>query len=142
MDLPQSLIEPILIKWATGKGWKVRFDTELIVFVDEEHGVADSERKDGDDNERKILATVVDNFTGLEYQVRTRYLFGADGGRSSVAKQLNLPFTVIPGGGYATNVLLRADVNHMMEHRQGNLHVVLRLEKDHPFVCVVRMVKP
>jgi hypothetical protein len=30
----------------------------------------------------------------------------------------------------------------MMEHRQGNLHVVLRLEKDHPFICVVRMVKP
>jgi hypothetical protein len=68
MDLPQSLMEPIFIKWATGKGWKVRFDTELIGFVDEEHGVADKEEKDGDDNEMKILATVVDNVSGLEYR--------------------------------------------------------------------------
>jgi 2-polyprenyl-6-methoxyphenol hydroxylase-like FAD-dependent oxidoreductase len=142
MDLPQSLMEPILIKWATRKGWKVRFDTELISFVDEEHGLADNGEKDKDDNERNILAIVVDNLTGLEYQIRTKYLLAADGGRSTVAKRLDLPFTAIPGGGYATNVLLRADLKHLMEYRQGNLHVVLRLEKDYPFVSVIRMVKP
>jgi 2-polyprenyl-6-methoxyphenol hydroxylase-like FAD-dependent oxidoreductase len=134
MDLPQSLLEPVIVKWATAKGWKVRFDTELVSFVDEVPQDVNSETR--------ILATVLDHFTGLEYQIRTKYLFGADGGRSTIAKQLDLPFTAIPGGGYATNILLRADLNHMMEHRQGNLHVVLRLEKDYPFTCVVRMVKP
>jgi 2-polyprenyl-6-methoxyphenol hydroxylase-like FAD-dependent oxidoreductase len=125
--------------------WKIRFDTELVSFVDEGYEVAlsvDSDKAHGDESQRKILATALDRLTGLEYQIRTKYLFGADGGRSTVAKQLDLPFTALPGGGYATNVLLRADLNHMMEHRQGNLHVVLRLERDYPFVCVVRMVKP
>lgn len=144
MDLSQNLLEPVLVKWASGRGWKVRFDTTLLTFVNE------SDAEEGDEKhypeslegERKILATVIDNLTGLQYQIRTRYLFGADGGRSTVASILDLPFTSIPGGGHATNVLLRADLTHLMQHRQGNLHVVLRLEKNHPFVCVARMVKP
>jgi hypothetical protein len=28
-DLPQSLLEPVLLKWASGNGWSVRFDTRL-----------------------------------------------------------------------------------------------------------------
>ncbi|KAF1833597.1 hypothetical protein BDW02DRAFT_500392 [Decorospora gaudefroyi] len=137
MDLTQSLLEPVLVKWATGRGWTARFDTTLVQFVEEvgEEMYADGEK-------RKIVATVVDNMTGVEYTIRTRYLFGADGGRSTVAKILDLPFTTIPGGGYAVNVLLRADLAYLMEHRQGNLHILLGFEKDDPFISVARMVKP
>jgi hypothetical protein len=45
-------------------------------------------------------------------------------------------------GGFAYNVLLRADLTHLMTHRQGNLHVSLRLEKDYSFVGVMMQVKP
>lgn len=134
MDLPQNLLEPMLLKWATANGWNVRFDTKLVGFVEEE--------EDSEGTGRKIVANVVDQITGVKYQVRTKYLFGADGGRSSVAKMLDLPFTVIPGGAVAYNVLLRADMAHLTKHRQGNLHVVLRIDKDYPDIVVVRQIKP
>ncbi|KAH7385698.1 FAD binding domain-containing protein [Pyrenochaeta sp. MPI-SDFR-AT-0127] len=129
MDLPQSLMEPVLLKWVSGRGWIVRFDTTLTSFTDE------SESSD-------ITATVVDKVTGLSYNIRTRYMFGADGGRSTIAKQLDLPFTSIPGGGFAYNILLRADLTHLMQHRQGNLHICMNLDKDYPLIAAIRMVKP
>jgi 2-polyprenyl-6-methoxyphenol hydroxylase-like FAD-dependent oxidoreductase len=58
------------------------------------------EEEEGDEKGRKILASVVDEFIGVEHKIRTRYLFGADGGRSSVAKILDLPFTTLSGGGF------------------------------------------
>jgi hypothetical protein len=50
--------------------------------------------------------------------------------------------TVLPGGGLAFNVLYRADLSHLMPNRPGNLHWCVRMEKDYPFLCVNRMVKP
>ncbi|KAF1840899.1 uncharacterized protein K460DRAFT_370880 [Cucurbitaria berberidis CBS 394.84] len=137
MDLPQSLLEPVLLKHATGNGWVVRFSTTLTTFTEqpvEDEGV--------NGTAKKIVATVEDQVTGLSYDIRTRYLFGADGGRSTVAKQLELPFTSIPGGGFAYNVFLRADLTDLMQHCQGNLHICLGLDKDTPFISVARMVKP
>jgi hypothetical protein len=29
-----------------------------------------------------------------------------------------------------------------MTHREGNLHVSLRMDKDYPFICAMRAVKP
>jgi hypothetical protein len=128
IDLPQNLLEPVLLKWATSRGWNVRFDTRLDGFVEEEDG--------------GIVASVVDQVTGLEYNIKTKYLFGADGGRSTVAKILDLPFTSIPGAGFAYNVLLKADLTHLIPHREGNLHVALRMDKDHPFIGAMRAIKP
>lgn len=135
MDLPQNLLEPVLLKWATANGWNVRFDTKLVGFVEEEEG-------SGDEHGRKIVANIVDQITGIEYQVRTKYLFGADGGRSSIAKMLDLPFTSINSGAVAFNVLLRADMTHLTKYRQGNLHVIMRMEKDYPDISVIRQIKP
>jgi 2-polyprenyl-6-methoxyphenol hydroxylase-like FAD-dependent oxidoreductase len=133
LDLPQSLLEPVLLKWAAGRGWGVRFDTTLLGFHEED--------EDGVDG-RKIVATVLDRISGVEYKIRTKYLFGADGGRSTIARILDLPFTTLPGGGFAYNVLFRADLDHVMHHREGNLHLALRIEKDYPFIAVLRQVQP
>lgn len=133
IDLGQNLLEPVLLKWASGNGWKVRFDTTLVHF---------EEQETADEHGRKIVASLVDNVTGLEYTARTKYLFGADGGRSKVAKILDLPFTTIPGGSLAYNVLVRADMTHLMKHREGNLHVMMALEKNSPLLLVIRQVKP
>jgi 2-polyprenyl-6-methoxyphenol hydroxylase-like FAD-dependent oxidoreductase len=128
--LTQNLLEPVLLKYAGNNGFTVRFDTKLLTFEEGEE----------DENKRKIRVTVEDLVSGFQYDIRTKYLFGADGGRSTVAKILDLPFTSIPGGGFAYNVLLRADLKHLMQYQQGNLHVCMRMLKDHPFLCVARMV--
>ena len=132
IDVPQSLLEPVLVKWSTTHGWRVRWDTKLIDFKEEQDSKSD----------RKIVARVVDQITGAEHQIRTRFLFGADGGRSVVARQLQLPFTSMPGGALACNVLVRADFGHLMPYREGNLHVSPGLDKDYTFICFTRMVKP
>jgi hypothetical protein len=31
-----------------------------------------------------------------------------------------------PGQGFAINVLIEADMSHLMEHRKGNLHWILQ----------------
>lgn len=88
---------------------------------------------------------VLDKVTGFTYTISSKYLFGADGARSQVVAQLGLPLTKGPGGGPALNVLVRADISHLIQHRTGNLHWVLQPDVEHPdfgWSCIVRMVKP
>lgn len=130
VDLPQTLLEPILVRHAILKGFTTRFDTTLLSFI-EDNGI--------------ITATVTDNLSRHEYRIRTRYLFGADGARSQIVKQLNLPLAVKPGQGLAINVLVRADLSHLVEHRKGNLHWIMQPDRKHPdfgWMAIVRMVKP
>ncbi|KAK3988995.1 FAD binding domain-containing protein [Cladorrhinum sp. PSN332] len=132
VDIPQTLLEPILIRYATTHGFKVRFDTALVDF---------EENPDG-----KIVATVEDSLANLSYQISTKYLFGADGGRSTVVKKLGLPLTVGQGGGTMINVLVKADLSHLMGNRKGDLHWVLQPGRDESdglnSMCCVRMIKP
>ncbi|KAH6868866.1 2,4-dichlorophenol 6-monooxygenase [Thelonectria olida] len=131
-DLPQTVLEPVLVRHATWKGFTTRFNTMLLSFVD-------------DAETGRITATVLDNLSTKKYNIRTRYLFGADGARSQVVKQLNLPLSVQPGQGLAINVLVKADLSHLVKHRQGNLHWVMQPDREHPefaWMGIVRMVKP
>ncbi|KAJ5544734.1 hypothetical protein N7535_006881 [Penicillium sp. DV-2018c] len=131
-DMPQTVLEPVLVRHAASKGFKCRFDTSLLSFTTEE--------KTG-----LITATVRDEISKHEYQVRTKYLFGADGARSQVVKQLNLPLAIQPGQGIAINVLVKADLSHLVKNRTGNLHWVMQPDREHPkfgWMGIVRMVKP
>ncbi|KAJ5825462.1 hypothetical protein N7474_002600 [Penicillium riverlandense] len=133
IDLPQTLLEPILVRHATKNGFSVRFNTFLTSFAV--------------DNPQKglITATVHDNLTNIAYKIQTDYLFGADGARSQVVKQLDLPLTKKPGQGLAINVLVKADLSHLVQYRTGNLHWVMQPDKNHPdfgWMAIVRMVKP
>ncbi|EXJ63257.1 uncharacterized protein A1O5_11578 [Cladophialophora psammophila CBS 110553] len=132
VDLPQTLLEPVLVRHATLGGFKTRFDTTLLSFeTDPATGL--------------ITANVRDNLSSLQYQIRTKYLLGADGARSQVVKQLDLPLSVKPGQGMAINVLVKADLSHLVKHRRGNLHWVLQPDRKHPefgMMGIVRMVKP
>ncbi|SCO46664.1 related to phenol 2-monooxygenase [Fusarium fujikuroi] len=130
-DIPQTLLEPILIRHATHNKFQVRFDTVLTSFATDE--------KTG-----RIIATLKDKFSNLEYKINTKYLFGADGAQSQVVKQLDLPLERKPGQGLAINVLVKADLSHLVKHRKGNLHWVMQPDKEHPefgWMGIVRMVK-
>jgi len=128
LDLPQTRVEPMLVKFATDHGFKARFDTELLRF---------EERGDG-----KVLCFLKDRITGAQYSVLTTYLFGADGGKSVVAKGLDLEFDSKPGGGLGYNLMVEAEMSHLMESRMGNLHWTYRLDKPVPYLVVWRMVEP
>ncbi|KAK7708411.1 hypothetical protein SLS57_008992 [Botryosphaeria dothidea] len=130
VDLPQTLLEPILVRYAGLHGITCRFDTEFVSFSDEG---------------TQVVTTLRDRLTGRLYAVRSRFLFGADGARSRVQQQLGLPLVKKPQQGLALNVLVKADLSHLMDARPGNLHWVFQPEKEHPafaWQAIVRMVKP
>ncbi|KAI7198280.1 hypothetical protein D0864_06438 [Hortaea werneckii] len=130
-DVPQTLLEPILVKHATVKGWKVRFDSTF-------------ERFERDTPNGPITSYITDNLTGLSYTIRSKYLFGCDGARSAIMRQLDIPLKKEPGQGLALNVLVEADLRQHMEHRIGNLHWIMQPDAVHPpwgWATILRMVK-
>jgi 2-polyprenyl-6-methoxyphenol hydroxylase-like FAD-dependent oxidoreductase len=92
-----------------------------------------------------ITSTVRDDLSGHSYKIRSKYLFGCDGARSQVIRELKIPLIKKPGQGLAINVLVRVDLTPYVENRNGNLHWIFQPEKDHPdfgWSCLARMVKP
>ena len=75
-DLPQSVLEPILVAEATKLGAEVRFSTEFVHFEQLHNGVR---------------TTLRDRTTGMEFEVFSGYLVGADGARSAVLQALQIP---------------------------------------------------
>ncbi|KAH8913105.1 hypothetical protein BR93DRAFT_871141 [Coniochaeta sp. PMI_546] len=130
LDLPQTLLEPVLIRHATLNGFKSRWDTEFVSFKQDADGVT---------------TTLLDKISGSSYQVRSKYLFGADGARSNIIRQASIPLIRRPGQGWAVNVRIKADLSHLMEARMGNLHWVIQPNLDTPdwaWIGCFRMVKP
>jgi 2-polyprenyl-6-methoxyphenol hydroxylase-like FAD-dependent oxidoreductase len=127
VDLPQTLLEPLLVTYASRRGFQVRFSTKFVEF---------REREDG-----RVVSTLEDLVTGAQFEVVSKFLCGADGGRSTIERQLKLPMVANPGP-VAYNILVKAEMTHLMTHRPGSLHYCLRLEKDYPFIPLWRTIKP
>jgi 2-polyprenyl-6-methoxyphenol hydroxylase-like FAD-dependent oxidoreductase len=92
-----------------------------------------------------VISTVEDNVTGQQYKIRSKYLFGADGARSVIVKQLGLELQGRQSDNLAIDVLVKADLSHLVEHRKGNLHWLIQPDVEHPvwgWLGVARMVKP
>lgn len=128
-DLPQDLLEPILVNAAARRGSVVRVSTELLSFAQDTEGVT---------------AQVRDRVTGTEYAIRARYLLGADGGRSVVADQLGLPLEGEMGEASSVNILFEADLTHLTAHRPGDMYWFLQPGVGHQGIGigVLRMIRP
>ena len=128
----QTLLEPILVRFATQNGFHCRFDAKFLSFVqDQKSGL--------------VTSTVLDNVTGDKLRIQSKYLAGADGGKSEVVRQLDLPLADIPGGGLATNVIVEADMTHIVQHSRGLLHGVVQPDRENPdfaWAGIARMLKP
>jgi 2-polyprenyl-6-methoxyphenol hydroxylase-like FAD-dependent oxidoreductase len=129
IDLPQSQLEPLLVKKATHLGFTIRFNTEVQTVEETDNG---------------ILCTVKDLLSNGSYQIRTRFIFGADGGRSTVARSFNLDFHREPSQGTAVNIIFKADLSHIMRGREAQIHWVLRPASDSKFgkFFGIRTVRP
>ena len=110
-DLPQTLFEPILVSTAASRGARLRFDTEYVSLEQDEDGVT---------------ATVRDRLSGETYQIRAKYLIGADGGRSKVAQDIGLPMAGSMDIEGSMNIVFEADLSKYVAHRPSVLYWVLQ----------------
>ncbi|MCI2420620.1 FAD-dependent monooxygenase [Saccharopolyspora sp. K220] len=128
-DIPQTYLEPILVRNATTRGTQTRFSTEYLSHVQDADGVT---------------ATVLDRLTGQEYTIRARYLIGADGARSKVAADLLLPMEGQMDIAGSMNITFRADLSELVGHRPSVLYWVIQPGSNIGGIGagLVRMVRP
>lgn len=128
-DMPQNLMEPILFGNACARGTRARFDTEYLSLTQDAEGVT---------------ATVRDRLDGREYQIRAKYLIGADGGRSKVAEDIGLPMEGRMGVAGSMNIVFKADLSRFVAHRPSVLYWVLQPGSNIGGIGMglVRMVRP
>ena len=126
-DLPQSILEPVLVQEATKLGASFRFHTEFVDFQETEVGVK---------------TTLRDRSTQETYVVNSSYLIGADGARSAVLTALKIP-VIGKQLNTAFNVHIKAELGKYIIHRPGSLNWILNPDApDWSAVGNFRMVKP
>lgn len=128
-DVPQNYLEPILVRNATMRGTQTRFSTEYV-----------SHEQDGD----YVLTTVLDRLTGRNYQIKSRYLIGADGARSKVAADSGLQFEGAMDIAGSMNITFKADLAALVGHRPSVLYWVVQPGANVGGIGagLVRMVRP
>ncbi|MET9788999.1 FAD-dependent oxidoreductase [Streptomyces canus] len=129
VDIPQTYLEPILVKNATVRGTQTRFSTEYLSHVQDTDGV-------------DVLAR--DRLTGAEYTIRAKYLIGADGARSKVAADIGLPYEGAMDIAGSMNITFKADIERYVGHRPSVLYWVIQPGANVGGIGagLVRMVRP
>lgn len=129
VDIPQTYLEPILVRNATQRGTRTRFSTEYVSHTQDADGV-------------DVL--VRDGLTGAEYTIRAKYLIGADGARSQVAADIDLPYEGAMDIAGSMNITFTADIAEYVGHRPSVLYWVIQPGADVGGIGagLVRMVRP
>ena len=109
LDLIQPEMESILLKNAAIRGAQLSFNTEYLSHVQDAEGVT---------------ARMKDVLTGIEYEVRAKYLVGADGANSKVAKEIDLPIVGEMARAGTAYAIFNADLSKYVEHRPSILQWV------------------
>ncbi|GAA4366988.1 FAD-dependent oxidoreductase [Paeniglutamicibacter cryotolerans] len=110
-DIPQTLLEPILVKNATKRGTQTQFSTEYLSHVQDAEGVS---------------VRVRNRLTGHDYTIRAKYLIGADGARSKIAEDIGTPFEGAMDIGGSMNITFKADLAHLAAERPSILYWVFQ----------------
>jgi 2,4-dichlorophenol 6-monooxygenase len=128
-DIPQTYLEPILVKNATARGTQSRFSTEYLSHTQDEAGV---------------MTTVRDRLTGQVYNIRSKYLIGADGARSLVAEHIGLPFEGQMDIAGSMNITFKADISQYVASRPSVLYWVIQPGSNVGGIGagLVRMIRP
>jgi 2,4-dichlorophenol 6-monooxygenase len=128
-DIPQNFLEPILVKNATVRGTQTRFSSEYLSHTQDADGVT---------------VRVLDRVTNHEYTVRAKYLIGADGARSAVAADIDLPMEGAMDIAGSMNITFTADIEELVGHRPSVLYWVVQPGSNVGGIGagLVRMVRP
>jgi len=128
-DIPQTYLEPILVKNATMRGTQTRFSTEYLSHTQDDTGV-------------RVL--VLDRLTGSTHTIRAKYLIGGDGARSKVAADIGLPMEGQMDIAGSMNITFKADITDLVGHRPSVLYWVVQPGSNVGGIGtgLVRMVRP
>ena len=128
-DVPQNLLEPVLVDTAAGRGATVMFNWEYLGLTQDADGVT---------------VDVKDYVSGQTHQIRAKYVIGADGGRSKVAQDIGLPMEGKMGVAGSMNIVFEADLSKYVAHRPSVLYWVMQPGSDVGGIGMglVRMVRP
>jgi 2,4-dichlorophenol 6-monooxygenase len=128
-DIPQTYLEPILVKNATVRGTHTQFSTEYLSHRQDEDGVS---------------VRVRNRLTAHEYTIRAKYLIGADGARSRVAADIGLPYEGRMDIAGSMNITFKADIAGLVGHRPSVLYWVVQPGSNIGGIGagLVRMVRP
>nr|WP_145692592.1 FAD-dependent monooxygenase [Rhodococcus rhodochrous] len=110
LDIPQPLMEPVLIKNAAERGAVISFNTEYLDHIQDEDGVTVRFR---------------DVRSGTEFTQRARFLLGFDGARSKIAEQIGLPFEGELARAGTAYIRFDADLSKYVTHRPSILHWIM-----------------
>src|SRR5580692_8225260 len=129
VDIPQTYLEPILVRNAVVRGTQARFSTEYLDHRQDAEGVD---------------VQVRDRLTGQEYTIRAKYLIGADGARSKVASDIGLPMEGRMDIAGSMNITFKADISAHVGHRPSVLYWVIQPGSNVGGIGagLVRMVRP
>ena len=109
----QDMIEPVLVDVAKKRGGEIRFYTECV-------GV--------EQNDARVTATLTDRESGITSIVRADYLIAADGARSPIRTQLNVPTTGRGTMSHLLNILFHADLKPLVHQREFSICIIDRPE--------------
>jgi 2,4-dichlorophenol 6-monooxygenase len=128
-DVPQNLLEPILVETAASRGATVMFNWEYLGLEQDVDGVT---------------VDVKDYVSGQTFKIRAKYVIGADGGRSKVAQDIGLPMEGKMGVAGSMNIVFEADLSKYVAHRPSVLYWVMQPGSDVGGIGMglVRMVRP
>src|SRR4051795_12278799 len=129
VDIPQTYLEPILVRNAAMRGTQARFSTEYLGHRQDAEGVD---------------VDVRDRLTGQEYTIRAKYLVGADGARSAVASDVGLPMEGAMDIAGSMNITFKADIAAWVGHRPSVLYWVIQPGSNVGGIGagLVRMIRP
>lgn len=129
LDIPQSLLEPILINEAARRGAVFSFNTEYLSHEQDEHGVR---------------VKIRNRITGEETTISARYLVGADGAKSKVLEDAGLDVVGLPPRDGTIYVEFLADLSKYVANRPSSLHWILSSEigNGELGMALVRAIRP
>lgn len=110
LDIPQTKMEPLLVKHAAEHGSRILFSTTYLGHTQDENGVT---------------VSLLNQTSGQEYTLRAKFLVGADGANSQVAKEIGLDYVGHTGRQGTVYARFTADLSQYVEHRPAILHWIM-----------------
>lgn len=117
----QDMLEPVLVSEAEKRGVDVRFNQE-----------SQSVEQDG----MSVTATLKDRDSGEITKLTADYLIAADGAKSRIRQQLDVPTTGRGAMGYKMNILFHADLADFVKDREFSICKIERPEVSGIFTSI------